>query len=100
MVYGLWSMVHGLFSPFPPSFFTFFSSTILLYLPPNFLSMNLNLFSRFATIALLLITFQGIGQINLSQPLPVDPNVKVGKLPNGLTYYIRKNTTPEKKVEL
>lgn len=32
--------------------------------------------------------------------LPVDPKVKVGKLPNGLTYYIRPNNKPEKKVEL
>ena len=32
--------------------------------------------------------------------MPVDPTVKVGKLPNGLTYYIRKNVKPEKKLEL
>lgn len=32
--------------------------------------------------------------------LPVDPSVKVGKLSNGLTYYIRKNARPEKKAEL
>jgi zinc protease len=32
--------------------------------------------------------------------LPVDPNIKIGKLANGLTYYIRKNARPEKKVEL
>lgn len=36
----------------------------------------------------------------VSEKLPVDPNVKIGKLPNGLTYYIRKNARPEKKVEL
>ena len=35
-------------------------------------------------------------QYNLSGKLPVDSNVRVGKLPNGLTYYIRKNTKPEK----
>lgn len=35
-----------------------------------------------------------------SEKLPFDPNVKMGKLPNGLTYYIRKNSKPEKKVEL
>src|SRR5829696_5442302 len=40
------------------------------------------------------------GQYNLSDPLPLDPNVKMGKLANGLTYYIRKNAKPEKKVEL
>ena len=28
-------------------------------------------------------------------PLPVDPNVRIGKLPNGLTYYIRHNETPK-----
>src|SRR4029078_4312611 len=39
-------------------------------------------------------------QINLNQPLPVDPSVKIGKLANGLTYYIRKNVKPEKKLEL
>jgi len=32
--------------------------------------------------------------------IPVDPNVKIGKLPNGLTYYIRNNGKPEDKVEL
>src|SRR5205814_6055504 len=41
-----------------------------------------------------------IAQTNLSQPIPVDPNVKVGKLPNGLTYYIQRNPKPEKKMEL
>ena len=40
------------------------------------------------------------GQYNLKDPLPVDPNVKIGKLANGLTYYIRKNVKPEKKLEL
>ena len=39
-------------------------------------------------------------QYKLTDPLPVDPDVKVGKLSNGLTYYIRRNIKPEKKVEL
>src|SRR5687768_1440201 len=39
-------------------------------------------------------------QYKLTDPLPIDPNVKVGKLSNGLTYYIRKNVKPEKKLEL
>lgn len=39
-------------------------------------------------------------QYKLTDPLPMDPAVKVGKLDNGLTYYIRKNVKPEKKVEL
>ncbi|WP_298424844.1 pitrilysin family protein [uncultured Kordia sp.] len=32
--------------------------------------------------------------------IPVDPNVKIGKLSNGLTYYIRNNGKPANKVEL
>ena len=35
-----------------------------------------------------------------NDPIPFDPNVKTGKLKNGLTYYIRKNTKPENKVDL
>lgn len=35
-----------------------------------------------------------------NKPLPIDPNVKIGKLKNGLTYYIRNNGKPEDKVEL
>jgi zinc protease len=32
--------------------------------------------------------------------LPVDPDVIIGKLPNGLTYYIRKNVEPKNRAEL
>jgi zinc protease len=39
-------------------------------------------------------------QDNLTDKLPVNPKLKIGKLPNGLTYYIQKNVRPEKKVEL
>jgi zinc protease len=35
-----------------------------------------------------------------SQVLPRDPAVRVGTLPNGMTYYIRKNGRPEKRVSL
>ncbi len=38
------------------------------------------------------------GKIN--QEIPIDPNVKVGVLDNGLKYYIRHNEKPEDKVEL
>jgi zinc protease len=38
-------------------------------------------------------------QQNLNEKLPVDPNVKLGKLSNGLTYYSRQNKKPEQKVE-
>ena len=32
-------------------------------------------------------------------PMPVDPNVRIGKLENGLTYYIRQNKLPEKQAD-
>jgi zinc protease len=35
-----------------------------------------------------------------SEPLPFDSAVTTGTLPNGLQYYIRKNTRPEKRVSL
>ncbi|MFN8430850.1 MAG: insulinase family protein [Spirosomataceae bacterium] len=39
-------------------------------------------------------------QIKLTDKLPMDPAVKVGKLPNGLTYYIRKNVEPKNRAQL
>ncbi|MFC1538900.1 M16 family metallopeptidase [Candidatus Latescibacterota bacterium] len=36
----------------------------------------------------------------LNDIMPVDPTVKIGRLDNGLTYYIRKNLKPEKRAEL
>ena len=39
-------------------------------------------------------------QANLQDKITVDPKVKIGKLENGLTYYIRQNKKPEQKVEL
>ncbi len=57
------------------------------------------------TILLILLTLSFFttpvfSQYKLTDPLPVDPSVKTGKLSNGLTYYIRRNAKPEKKVEL
>jgi zinc protease len=37
---------------------------------------------------------------DLSKKVPLDPNVRVGKLKNGLTYYIRKNEEPKNRAEL
>src|SRR6187455_1370119 len=36
----------------------------------------------------------------LSQKLPVDPEVTTGTFPNGLKYYVRRNGLPEKRAEL
>src|SRR6187549_697014 len=51
-------------------------------------------------LVLLLITQYVGAQTKPEDKLPVDPSIKIGKLANGLTYYIRKNARPEKKVEL
>ncbi len=38
--------------------------------------------------------------VDLTTKLTIDPNVTIGKLDNGLVYYIRQNKKPEKRVEL
>ncbi len=35
-----------------------------------------------------------------SQKIPMDSSIRYGKLSNGITYYIKKNLKPEKRVEL
>jgi len=34
------------------------------------------------------------------KPIPADPNIKIGKLDNGITYYIKQNKKPEQRIEL
>lgn len=48
-------------------------------------------------LALLTITMGAMAQ--QIQVLPVDPNVRTGVLENGLTYYIRHNSTPENRAD-
>jgi len=40
------------------------------------------------------------GALALDAPVPMDPAVRIGKLPNGLTYYIQRHTEPAKRAEL
>jgi len=37
---------------------------------------------------------------DLATPLPLDPSVRTGTLPNGMTYYIKSNGWPENRVSL
>src|SRR5215831_15212517 len=37
---------------------------------------------------------------SLSDPIPVEREITIGKLPNGLRYYVRANNKPEKRAEL
>ena len=46
-----------------------------------------------------LTVFAQKGDLNLKDPIKADPNVTIGKLDNGLTYYIRRNTYPKDRVE-
>jgi len=58
-------------------------------------------FSLFWAAVLLVIFQQQIAaQNSLNQQVPLDPRVKMGKLDNGLVYYVQQNARPEKKVEL
>src|SRR5690348_7878290 len=45
-------------------------------------------------------TAASVARYPLSQQMPVDPEVLVGALPNGLRYYIRPNPRPARQAEL
>jgi len=51
------------------------------------------------TISILMVS-EGFSQFKLNDTIPLNSNVKIGKLSNGLTYYIKKNAKPERKIEL
>ncbi len=56
----------------------------------------------FATLVLAVASFTTAAaqqQQMQMPPIPVDPDVRIGKLDNGLTYYIRHNEWPEKRAE-
>jgi zinc protease len=67
-------------------------------------SMNSRTFYLFKTIRFFqFLLFIGLFWSNLyaqESIIPLDPRVKVGQLPNGLTYYIQENPKPANKVEL
>ena len=46
---------------------------------------------------LALISTSLFAQYDMKAPLPMDPNVRIGKLANGLTYYIRHNAEPKER---
>ena len=56
---------------------------------------------RFLLLWLLVVVFtQGLwGQIGAPEKLPIDPKVRFGKLPNGMTYYIRHNELPKERAD-
>ena len=52
---------------------------------------------RIITLLLFVISLTAFAQQN--PELPVDPEVRTGKLENGLTYYIRHNSLPENRAD-
>jgi len=50
--------------------------------------------------ALVLAAVPARGQTDMDRVLPVDPQIRMGQLENGLTYYIRENHKPENRAEL
>ena len=59
-----------------------------------------HLFRGFWIVAILLCCsfHQAFAQTQMP-PIPVDKNVRIGKLDNGLTYYIRKNSLPANRAD-
>lgn len=48
-------------------------------------------------IALVQFSWMGFSQVSFNLPVPVDSAARVGKLPNGITYYIRHNEEPKER---
>ncbi|MBR6441494.1 MAG: insulinase family protein, partial [Bacteroidales bacterium] len=58
---------------------------------------------KFLTTLLLLLFVSGMAfaqkKTDLTAKVPVDKKVTIGKLANGMTYYIRANKKPENRVQ-
>ena len=52
-----------------------------------------------ASLALLCMAIVSMAQQPQMPPIPTDPNVRIGKLENGLTYYIRHNELPKDRAD-
>ncbi|MBR1881796.1 MAG: insulinase family protein [Muribaculaceae bacterium] len=56
-----------------------------------------NLLAGILVLSAMSVAAQEMPQMQMP-PIPVDKEVRMGKLPNGLTYYVRKNNYPEHRV--
>ncbi|MDO4190985.1 MAG: insulinase family protein [Bacteroidales bacterium] len=57
---------------------------------------------RLLMVVMLMLSSLGVmfaQQNPMAQPMPLDPSVRTGVLPNGLTYYIRHNELPKERCE-
>lgn len=55
---------------------------------------------RLGTVLLACVAWSVSACAAPADPLPLDPQLRMGKLANGLSYYIKKNATPAQRVEL
>src|ERR1700733_4623583 len=64
--------------------------------------MNILRRTSFMLLAVLLTiaNVAGAQTTSLTQAIPVDPQITIGHLQNGLEYYVRANRKPEKRAEL
>jgi len=62
--------------------------------------MKFRLFVLFVVLTSVGSLFAQKSEADLTKQLPLDPSVRVGKLENGLVYYIRKNKKPENRLDL
>jgi zinc protease len=62
--------------------------------------MLFQLHSLCLAAALLAPAFSSLAAIDLDAKVPVGPQTRIGKLPNGLSYYIRRHPQPEHRLEL
>ncbi len=51
------------------------------------------------TAAALLLSVQAFAQYDMNMPLQMDPDLKIGKLENGLTYFIQHNEEPKDRAD-
>jgi zinc protease len=56
-----------------------------------------NIKTLFILVPALLVTFCIKAQTDLTTQVPLDPEIRTGKLENGMTYFIRHNKEPEKR---
>lgn len=55
--------------------------------------------NRILSLFVLIVAMATQAQVMQLPPIPADPDVRTGKLANGLTYYIRHNNWPENRAE-
>ena len=61
----------------------------------------MTIFKRVPVLLAILLTVTGLAASQaLTEQIPIDTQITIGKLPNGLQYYVRANNRPEKRAEL